>query len=356
MINSRNFDNIRTVALLSILLIHTGLNNIGFKTFEKELTDSSFYLNFNQLLMDVLYLNLFKAGTILFFIISGFLFEMQYLKFNDFSVFIRKKAKSLLRPYLVIFVIPTVILIGIIEPNVGVKENLNLVTFLIKAFSNIFLTSYWFVPALFVTLVINYFIESKNLFKSLYLFILIWLISYLNIYLKFTVSSHTVWFIAFLFVFTLGRIMFLYNEKISSWRILKDPKKLTFLMILFYIISNVESILILRFAHNPDCVNTMRIGNVFYSFCLFYLLNAYFNKFKFELPIDISFYFVYLIHPFVVKITAKLLADNNLFLFEYPYQFLFNFIHFLIVLTICIGFQQVFFKLRFKSKRLSGYF
>lgn len=355
MIDSKNFNNIRTIALLCVLALHSTLANRGFLDFYNETTIKIFNENFLELLMGAIYSNIFKAGTILFFIISGFLFEKQYLKFNDFLIFIKKKNKSLLRPYLIIFVIPTVLLIGVIEPNVGVKEDLDISTFLIRTIESIFLTNYWFVPALFVTLIVNYFIESKNLFKSLYFFVLIWFISYLNIYLKFAISNHTVWFIAFFFVFTLGRIMCVYNEKISRWGIIRDRKKLIFLVILFYIISNIESVFIMRFGCNPDFINTLRIGNMFYSFFLFYLLNDIFNKVEFELPIDVSFYFVYLIHPFVLKFTTKLLADNNLSVFEYPAQYFYNIIHFIIVLTICVVIQQFFFKLSFKSKTLSEY-
>ncbi|SHG08074.1 acyltransferase family protein [Flavobacterium johnsoniae] len=355
MINTNNFNNIRIIALLCILAIHTNLINRGFLNYQNETTIAMFNQNFWEMLMGVLYCNIFKAGTILFFIISGFLFEKQYLSFNNFSAFLKKKTKSLLRPYFIIYIIPTILLTGIIEPNVGVKENIDFSTFFIRTIENIFFSNYWFIPALFVTLIVSYFIDSKNLFKALYLFILIWFVFYLNIYLKFTISLHTVWFIAFFFVFTLGRIMYVYNEKISNWKIIRDPKKIICLVILFYIISNIESIIILRFAYNLDSVNTLRIGNVLYSFCLFCLLNNIFDKWKFTLPIDVSFYFIYLIHPFVLRITSILLVKNNLTVFEYPYQYLFNIIHFLIVLTICVGFQQVFFKLGFKSIKLSRY-
>lgn len=355
MINSKNFDNIRTVALAFILLMHTSLMNSGVIDFSIKMTGESFHANFNQLIMDAIYINLFKAGTILFFIISGFLFEMQFLKFTNFSIFVKKKARSLLFPYLIIFVIPIIILTGLVEPNIGVKENLTVSVFILRIFQNIFLSNYWFVPALFVTLIINYFIKTKYLFKSLIIFIPLWIIAYLNIYIKFAITYHTVWFVAFFFIFTLGRLMYVNNEKISNLLILKNSKKLILLTAVFFIISNLESVFIMSYGSNIDYANTLRIGNIFYSFSLFYLLNNLLNKINFVMPIDISFYFIYLIHPFVLRITSTILFKNNIVIFTYPSQYFYNIIHFLIVFITSFVIHQFFFKFRFKSKTMSVY-
>lgn len=355
MINSKNFDNIRSIALVFILLLHTPLNNIGIAGFTNEMTERSLHVNFNQILMGSLYSNLFKPGTVLFFIISGFLFEMQCVKFTNFRVFIKKKTKSLLRPYLIIFVIPTFIMIGFIEPNLGiVKEKMDIGVLFIRVMKEMFLGNYWFVLALFVTLIINYFIKTKNIFKSLVLFGFIWLMFYVNLCCQFVMTSHTVWFIGFFFIFTLGRLMFVYNDKIANLKFI-NKNNLILAVIVFYIISNIESMLVLMYGYNVDCINTLRIGNILYSFSLFYLLNILFSEAKFTLPINVSFYFIYLVHPFVLKSTTFLMFKNNLTVFEYPTQYFYNIIHFLIVITTCVAIQQIFFKLRFKSKYLSEY-
>jgi len=356
MVNIKNFDNIRIVALISVLLVHTVLYNVGMSKFSIELSELSFHKNYSQLLLWSLYVNVFKSGTILFFIMSGFLFEMQFVKFNSFSVFIKKKAKSLLRPYLILFVIPTFIIIWIIEPNFGVQESYNLYLIFIKTIEGIFLTNYWFVPALFVTLLINFFIKTKYVLKSLILFIPIWMLTYANLYFKFVLTTaHTVWFIGFFFIFTLGRLMYLYNDRIFNIKLLKNKKQLFLITIIFYVLSNIDSILILKYGHNADYLNTLRMGNILYSFSLFYLLNSLFNDFKFVIPIDVSFYFIYLIHPFVLKISDYFLAKNNILFFNYPSQFIYSILHFLIVITSCVLVQQLFFKLRYKSKPVSQY-
>jgi fucose 4-O-acetylase-like acetyltransferase len=355
MINSKNFDNIRSVALISVLLLHTVLNNIGVVDFSNVMTEKSLQANFCQILMGVLYSNLFKPGTILFFIISGFLFEKKVLKFTDFSVFVKKKAKSLLRPYLIIFIIPTFIVIGLVDSDLGMTiEKIDIFILLKKAMNQIVFGIYWFVPALFITLIVNYFIKTKDLFRSFILFGLIWLAAYINLYLQLVTTYHTVWFIGFFFIFTLGRLMYVYDDKMANLEFISTTN-LIYASILFYIISNIESMLILKYGYNIDCINTLRIGNVLYSFSLFYLLNILFNKVNFTIPIDISFYFIYLVHPFVLNSTDSLMSKNNLNVFEYPTQYFYNSIHFLIVIGTCVAIQQMFFKLRFKSKYLSEY-
>lgn len=354
MINLKNFDNIRIVALISVLLIHTALYNVAIKAISFDMSELSLHNNYKQLLINCSYINLFKSGTIIFFIISGFLFQKQSPAFNDFFIFLKKKAKSLLRPYLILFVIPTVILIWIIEPNFGVKEDYDWYLLTIKTIENVFLTNYWFVPALFVTLIINFFVKTKNVFKSLVWFSLIWLVFYVNLYCHFVLTTHSIWFVAFFFIFTLGRLLYMYNDKIANIRFL-NKSNLILATILFYVVSNIESMVVLEYGHNGDYINTLRIGNIFYSFSLFFLLNALFDRMKFTMPIDVSFYFIYLVHPFVLRLTSFYLMKNNLLEFEYPMQIIYNIAHFLIVAIISFGIQQIFFKLHFNSKYLSQY-
>lgn len=178
------------------------------------------------------------------------------------------------------------------------------------------------------------------------------MLTYANLYFKFVLTTaHTVWFIGFFFIFTLGRLMYLYNDRIFNIKLLKNKKQLFLITIIFYVLSNIDSILILKYGHNADYLNTLRMGNVLYSFSLFYLLNSLFNDFKFVIPIDVSFYFIYLIHPFVLKISDYFLAKNNILFFNYPSQFIYSILHFLIVITSCVLVQQLFFKLRYKSNQ-----
>jgi peptidoglycan/LPS O-acetylase OafA/YrhL len=169
MIDNKNFDNIRFIAVIAVLAIHTTLPNIFFNLYGKNIENFNYRIYFSQSLSSALYYNFFKIGTNLFFIISGFLFEMQSSNRVSFKAFFNKKVKSLLWPYLIIFLIPTFIIIGLLEPNFGVKENINLDIFAKRVLGNMFLTNFWFIPALFITLLLNYFISTKNLFKSLFI-------------------------------------------------------------------------------------------------------------------------------------------------------------------------------------------
>lgn len=353
MISSKNFNNIRFIAVFFILALHSIFPNIELIRLGQ--IPSFKEIDYFQLINLALYANIFKAGTIIFFIISGFLFEMQIDKINKFNAFLKKKTNSLLFPYFIIFFIPTMFLVGFIEPYIGVKEDLSIYLFIKNSFTSIFLTNYWFVPALFITLMINYFIKTKDILKSLIVFVPIWLFTYINIYLKFTNSSHTVWFIGFLFIFSIGRLMFIHNNQIAEMNVLRNKKTLILLVIISYIISNIESIFIVIYGQNLDYLNTLRIGNIAYSFFLFYLLNYIFSNRKITLPFDLSFYFIYLIHPFVLRVAHFLLSKYDLINFEYPSQVFYNIAYLIYTITICIVLHNLFFKLRIKSFLISDY-
>lgn len=357
MINNKNFDNIRLFAVLSILALHTNLPNIELVRLSFNDANFNTALDIRQLLANALYNNIFKAGTILFFIISGFLFEMQTKKTIDitFISFLKKKTKSLLLPYFVIFFLPMLFIEVFVEPNFGVKEILSFKLLITKILIEIFLNNYWFVPALFITLMINHFIKTKQLFKSLLFFTPIWILAYLNIFFKFTLSSHTVWFVGFFVIFTIGRIFFLYKERIAELSVFKNTNNILALTFVAYAISNIESMIIIRYGHNTDYLNTLRIGNIVYSILIFFLLNSFLNKKRIVLPFELSFYFIYLVHPFVLKVTNYLLTSNDIRNSAFPDQFLFNLLHFTIMLLFCFVIHNIFFKLGYKNRKLSEY-
>src|ERR1035437_2854000 len=354
MINLKNFNDIRLVAFFCVIGLHSILSNIEFTRLIEHPAIFESVMSNKQFIMNAFYGNFFKSGTILFFIISGFLFQMQYQRIDSFLPFIKNKIKSLLKPYLIIFVLPT-ILILLIQPYVG-EEKFDLTFFIFfKEFvKEIALSNYWFVPALFITLVINHFIKAEYVIKSLFIFIPIWLTSYLNIYLKLTLTSHTVWFVGFFFVFTIGRIICMKEVQISKLKIFNNKYNILLLMIFFYRISSLESMIILNYAHNVDYLNTLRIGNILFSVSFFYLLNIIFNKKNIKLPFEICTYFIYLVHPFVLRITGFFLFYYK-FAFNYPSQILFNLIHLVVVLALCILLHNIFFNLKFKKKYIAEY-
>ena len=353
MINAKNFNDIRLIGFLCIIAVHTQLPNLELVKFINHPAMFESAINYNQIFMIALYGNFFKA-VLIFFIISGYLFQMQYQRIDSFVPFIKRKIKSLLKPYLIIFMLPT-ILILLIQPYVG-KEKFDL-TFLIffKQFVlGVFLTNYWFVPALFITIIINYFVKTEFVIKSLFIFIPIWLVAYLNIYLKLTMSYHTVWFVGFFLVFTIGRIICIKEVQISNFKIFNKNYKILLLTIFLYLISNIESMIIFKYAQNLDYLNNLRIGNILFSISFFYLLNNLFNKWHIKLPFEISTYFIYLVHPFVLRVTSFFIYNNN-FTFEYPSQIIFNLIQLVVVLAVSILIHNIFFNLKLKNKYLAEY-
>jgi hypothetical protein len=357
MINSKNFDNIRVIAILMILFLHTFLNNFILDKYGSTPINNIQSYDYLQIFCSATYLNLYKAGTILFFIISGFLFQMQCHKFSDFSFFIRKKAHSLLWPYLIFFVLPILFLYTCVMPYIGYHEQNSFYSVFMILVHEILFSNYWFVPALFVTLVLNFFVKSKNLIFYLSLFILIWLIAVINIYVKFVdTTTHTMWFIGFFFVFAIGRLIFLHNEKLSKLNFLKNKSILIIFCFVFYVLSNMESMAIFAYSKNLDFANTLRFTNICYSFGLFFLFNAILDDKNWSFLKKYNIYFIYLIHPFVLRVTGFLLVRSGHTVFGFPVQFVYNLLHFLIVLFFCLFIHKLFFSLRWNNRYLYSYF
>jgi hypothetical protein len=182
----------------------------------------------------------------------------------------------------------------------------------------------------------------------------IWGLSYLNIYLKFTYSYHTVWFVGFFVIFALGRLIFIYNDRIAKLSLFSSTNKVLLLTFSCYLVSNIESIIILVYGHNINYINTLRLGNIAYSLSAFYLLNMILVKNKISLPFELSFYFIYLIHPFVLRISS-FPFKNHLIEFKYPSQLIFNLVYLSIIFSLCIVVHDIFFNLRVKNIPVSLY-
>jgi fucose 4-O-acetylase-like acetyltransferase len=353
MINSRNFNNIRTVAMVFIIALHSTLLNFKVSDVITDLDQTNFNINFWQALSQAFYKDFFKSGTILFFIVSGFLFEMQINKLKVFNTFFFKKFKNLIVPYFFLFFIPTLIIVILIFKG-EVASNQTVKFFFSRLIIEVFFGNYWFIPALFVTLMINYFINSKNLIKSFYYFLPFWILAYLNIYYRVTTTEHNVWFVAFFIMFTLGRIIYFKKDEILKISFLNNLKLMTILTFCFYLLSVMESMILLIYADNKDFTNTLRIFNVAYSFSFFMLLNKYFSVRELNLSKGLSLYFIYLIHPFVIRFTRLLIKKFHI-TFEYPSQFLFNILHFLLVFAVCVWIHKIFFKIKINGWSPSKY-
>ena len=350
MIDSKGFGNIRVIAIMLIILLHAALPNVGFQ----KLVDGKEVLSgfdLIQVCYHSLYLNLF-TGNILFFTISGFLFQMQLASFTNFTNFLIRKFKSLLIPFLVFGLGVSAFLIIFVYPNFGqVKDVVTITYFFESLWVLIFDSILWFIPSLFIILVLNYFFKTRLLLLTVLSFVL-WLLLYINCYLNVVKLDLFGNGVGYVFIFVIGRLFFLYNEKLASIQFLYSKKKLFFSMIVFYILLNLESLVLYQI--KGDFHNSLRIANVLYSYSVFFLLNRVFIENRWVLLKGYTIYFIYLMHFYCLSITGVFF--QRLGVFTYPTQLAFNFLNFFVVLGMCIMIHKVFFSIKINSKFISSYF
>lgn len=350
MIDSRGFDNIRIVAIMLIILLHTVLPNVGF---EKMLAGKEDLSNFDliQISYHSLYLNLF-TGNILFFTISGFLFQMQLESFTNFTNFLARKFKSLMLPFLIFGLGVTVFAIIFVYPNIGQFKDVVTVDYFLDSLKvAIFGSALWFIPSLFVILVVNYFFKTR-LFLLVLISFMLWLFLYINCYLKVVELNLFGNTIGYVLIFVVGRLSYLYNEKLASIKFLYCKRKILFSLIVFYVLLNLESLALYKI--KGDFLNPLRIGNILYSYSIFFLLNRVFIENKLFFMKGYTIYFIYLMHIYCLGFTGVFFQRFNTF--NYPVQLGFNFLNFIFVLGMCLIIHKIFFSIKINSRFIASYF
>lgn len=291
MMSGKNIISIRIVAMFGVLFMHASflhwqvLHNLDVNFFNNSQLSFSFFS---------VAISLFKFSSIIFFLISGYLFETNKRRYTDFKKFVLDKYHALLKPYLVIFFIPVCLFLLLVQPYFGDTYNLSFTGYLKNITSAVFLSNYWFVPVLLLYFILNFFIPYKWLKVLFPLSILITLSYSLNLYLNLISTVHTLSFIGFLSFFFLGRMQV---HKVYK------PVKLHFkilLVILFLLLSIAESHFLFYKVHQFDAWNTLKFSNILYSIAVVLLLThvpEFPPAFK-----RINTYFIYLIHPHLLKI------------------------------------------------------
>jgi len=256
--------------------------------------------------------NLFKPATILFFIISGYLFEINFSKYrsNGFLSIVKKKFHTLLKPYLIVFAVPTFLIFLLVKPLLGFGGAvINISAAFEQLVKMISYTSYWFIPVLVGYFFINFFIPSQHVKTALLISAPITLFISLSNYLSFGGMFLSFAIPGFISFFFLGR--WLQMRKTAFVFIGKNVN--IALVCLFLFTSNLESYLTYYKFYNVDFLGTLRISNLFYSLSLFHLMVNHVSIEKIitaKVFKPYNSYFIYLLHPFFVSMIDKVVIRN----------------------------------------------
>lgn len=268
--------------------------------------------------------------------------------------FISKKTRSLLKPYFLLFFLPNLLIIGLIKPNFGTEQfQFTWVQFALMSLEYIFHSAYWFVPALFLTLVLNFLVPTNRLKQWTIISFVFWIISYLNIYWQIATSAHTIWIIAFFLIFNFGRYFYIYKDKIISKSLFNSYSFIIPMLSFGLVLSCVESLIIFYRFGSSDFGNTFRIGNIIYSVMVFFLANKLFSLRTIPVLKGFSFYFMYLIHPFVLDAFGHIIRFLGIPVLTYPTQLFFNLFVFLILILMLLFSQLIFNKIKFRGRFVS---
>jgi hypothetical protein len=289
--HSVSIDNFRAVAIIAIVIHHTCINMSP---------------NIHYTIPYLIYANLTKYGTILFMVISGFLFHKNFHKYSIQSL-IERKIKTVVIPS-----IPFMLIwVFIVFFNCKSQD----VESLIFSIKNCLLYSpYWFIVNLFFIQIIHYYIKNVNNILNFILFSVLTLFYCINIHEGWVVTSNTNSIFAYLLFFHIGRIISENFELINGFclKLFASKVKLTmficFVLVLL-ILSSYESFNLetIPRTYIIDALNILRFGNICFSLALIVL----FYCMRKELKLDKWFngksvFLIYLIHPYFLSI-------NNLF-------------------------------------------
>ncbi len=285
-------------------------------------------------------INIGKFATIVFFIISGFLFQLNEHKYSSFKAFINNKYQKLLKPYLIIFLIPILIYNLPIKPFISAPEHVTVLVYVVNILKKIFFSNYWFIPVLFIYFIGNFFLPFRYMKWVFPVAVLITIFYSFNLYNPIIPTSHTLGFLGFCSFFFLGRIMVNLKPLSSitnSWAIIS-------LCICGFLFSIIETCILHYSFSQADCWNTLKISNIFYSLTALLLLKDKVIMPSYLLKVDT--YMIYLFHPHLKGIILKaivymegegLIASRNQFT---------TFSYVIIFLLLCYFMERIYSKIK----------
>ncbi|MCJ8208427.1 acyltransferase [Mucilaginibacter sp. RS28] len=282
-------DHIRCLAMMSIVAEHT----LGSYHFPEGSARYWIY---------ILIVQFAKFGTVIFFLLAGFLISE---KFTDYTPgeYLKRRFASTFGPWLfwsVIFIVCYIV-------NLHVKERMyhdgrfNLANILKEAKETYLYTNYWFIINFMVSisllLIFKKYLYSYKFGAVLLLFTLIYCV---NIHFEWFDPSHTTAILGFVFFLWLGAQL-RKHWLIVEYRVKLLPFPLLILLVVITFALSVMETRQLFNTHSVDPYNTLRFTNVLYSLSGFTLLLrvkefAWLNKLR---PRDTT-YGIYLIHYILV--------------------------------------------------------
>ncbi|MCY1505852.1 Acyltransferase family protein [compost metagenome] len=294
-------DNMRFMAMIGIVMEHSS----PFLSITKT--------HLHDQIIQTLSLQFAKFGTVVFFILAGFLIGD---KFNQYTTrqYLGRRLHTTFRPWL-FWVTIFMILLAINEivlyfKHYDTKIFSDPLTFIYDQLHYIIVyTSFWFIInfMLCITILLLFRKHMYNYIFGLILGILSLFYS-INLYFEWIPTSHTTALLGFVFYLWLGVILHKYFDDFNRWVHKQSFARLSFWVIVTFILSCLESLNLMGLG-SLDALNTLRITNIMYSFTCFLFLYRYCNFKAIEKLKPRSMTFgIHLVHHILIIIFLPMLT------------------------------------------------
>jgi len=286
-------DNIRGLSMMAIVMEHCSL--FWGVNYEKT-TDR---------IIQSLSLQSFKPGTIIFFILAGFLIGDKLTTYNT-KEYLLRRTNSTIKPWL--FWIGILLLLDFIKGSLSYMNNRNPTFFdaplldLLHEFQHIiFHTSFWFILnfliCILILLLFRKYIYSLAFGSVLFLLSLFYSI---NLYFAWIPTEHTTALFGFIFYLWLGVQLNKHHDAFNTWINKTKNYQLILLCLCLLIISVTEGMHLMNIG-SDDPFNTLKISNIFFSLASFVLLYKNSNiPFIDKLKPRATTFGIYLVHQIIV--------------------------------------------------------
>ena len=314
---------------------------------------------------EVFFRNLLSGGTILFVFISGFLFEVVFLRKFTFSKFYFSRAAKLLWPYLLLSIIPICLYIYVSNPisdgyflpkSEGAISQF-MIPFLKYEVTGRFMTAYWYIPFALLLFLLSPLVVHilKKDFKFKVPLILI--LSCVSIFIHRPVDNmnhfHSIVF--FFPVYLTGAVVSQCRESLLK---AFQGNRFWLLFLLSISFTLIQTYLgDMGSYHKPFLefkgIDYMFLQKILLSFFFFLLLEKYSKSNLFFENLASTSFAVFFIHPYLIFIFRNLkLPTPETALFQWGYFIALSFIFVLISMLLALLTKKL---LNEKSKYIIGY-
>lgn len=262
-------DTMRFIAMIGIVMEHSS-PLLGVK-----------FNNLHDQIIQTTALQFIKFGTIVFFILAGFLIGDKFNKYTT-KQYLGRRLNTTFRPWL--FWVTIFIALFFIDQAVRFYKGseapglshpldylLNRIHFIIVE------TSFWFIInfMLCITILLVFRKYMYNIGFGIILGILSLFYS-VNLYFNWMPTGHTTALLGFVFYLWLGVILHKYFDEFNKWIAKKSFTFLLMAVLITFAISCIETLNLMKLG-STDSLNTLRITNIIYSLACFLFLYRFCN-------------------------------------------------------------------------------